>query len=149
MAGERAPDVERAWLQNTTTPEAATDYCRAAAELGAKAVSVMDVSLTPEVVATGRELGLVVYSWVRTLEVQDRVIAAGPDGDRDRLGRGRPGRLDRLARPRPEPAADQLPHDEADDRRAGHARRGCSGGRCPSPRRGCTTLSTNDGPPQR
>jgi hypothetical protein len=56
------------------------DYCRAAAELGANAVSVMDVSLTPEVVATGRELGLVVYSWVRKLEVQDQVIVSGPDG---------------------------------------------------------------------
>ena len=80
VAAERAPDVERAWLQNTTTSEAAMGYCRAAAELGAKAVSVMDVSLTPEVVATGRGLGLVVYSWVRTLEVQEKVIATGPDG---------------------------------------------------------------------
>ena len=80
VAAARAPDVERAWLQNTTTPPSAMDYCRAAAELGAKAVSVMDVSLTPEVVATGRGLGLVVYSWVRKLEVQDQVIASGPDG---------------------------------------------------------------------
>jgi glycerophosphoryl diester phosphodiesterase len=80
VAATRAPDIERAWLQNTKTPEAATAYCRAAAELGAKAVSVMDVSLTPEVLATGRDLGLVVYSWVRTLDVQDRVIATGPDG---------------------------------------------------------------------
>jgi glycerophosphoryl diester phosphodiesterase len=80
VAAERAPAIERAWLQNTKTPDAAADYCRAAAELGAKAVSVMDISLTPEVVATGHDLGLVVYSWVRTLEVQDAVIAAGPDG---------------------------------------------------------------------
>jgi glycerophosphoryl diester phosphodiesterase len=80
VASARAPDVERAWLHNTKTPEAAADYCRAAASLGAKAVSVMDVSLTPDVVATGHELGLVVYSWVRTLDVQDTVIAAGPDG---------------------------------------------------------------------
>jgi glycerophosphoryl diester phosphodiesterase len=80
VAAERAPGVERAWLQNTKTPAAAADYCRAAADLGATAVSVMDVSLTPEVVAAGHDLGLVVYSWVRTLDVQDTVIAAGPDG---------------------------------------------------------------------
>jgi hypothetical protein len=80
VAAERAPELERAWLQNTTTTEAALAYCRAAADLGAKAVSVMDVSLTPEVIATGHELGLVVYSWVRTLDVQDGVIACGPDG---------------------------------------------------------------------
>jgi glycerophosphoryl diester phosphodiesterase len=80
VAEERAQEVERAWLKDTTTPEAAESYCRDAAALGADAVSVMDVSLTPEVVATGHELGLVVYSWVRTLEVQAAVIAAGPDG---------------------------------------------------------------------
>ncbi len=80
VAAERAPAVERAWLQNTTTPDAAMAYCRDAAALGAAAVSVMDVSLTPEVVSAGHDLGLVVYSWVRTLEVQPSVIAAGPDG---------------------------------------------------------------------
>jgi glycerophosphoryl diester phosphodiesterase len=80
VAAERAPGVQRAWLKNTTTPVAAIQYCRDAAELGADAVSVMDVSLTSEVVTAGHDLGLVVYSWVRTLDAQATVIAAGPDG---------------------------------------------------------------------
>jgi glycerophosphoryl diester phosphodiesterase len=80
VAAERAPQVERAWLQNTETPDAALAYLREAAAIGADAVSVMDVSLTAGVVAVGHDLGLVVYSWVRTLEVQPTVVAAGPDG---------------------------------------------------------------------
>jgi glycerophosphoryl diester phosphodiesterase len=80
VAEERAPQVERAWLQNTTTPDATAAYCRNAVAVGAHAVSVMDLSLTPEVVAIGHDLGLVVYSWVRTLEAQPAAIAAGPDG---------------------------------------------------------------------
>jgi glycerophosphoryl diester phosphodiesterase len=80
VARERAPSIERAWLQNSETPEAAAAYCREAAALGVDAVSVMDVALTPEVLALGHDEGLVVYSWVRTLEAQPGVIAAGPDG---------------------------------------------------------------------
>jgi len=80
-AAERlAPDAERAYLRNTETEEAAIAYCADAAAMRAKAVSIMDVSLTPAVVAAGHDLGLVVYSWVRTLAAQDAVIAAGPDG---------------------------------------------------------------------
>jgi glycerophosphoryl diester phosphodiesterase len=80
VAADRAPGVQRAWLQNTETEAAAIAYCRDAAALGADAVSVMDVSLTPAVVEAGHDLGLVVYSWVRTLDIQERVIGAGPDG---------------------------------------------------------------------
>jgi glycerophosphoryl diester phosphodiesterase len=80
VAKERAPGVQRAWLQNTETETDAIAYCREAAALGADAVSVMDVSLTSAVVEAGHDLGLVVYSWVRTLEIQPKVIAAGPDG---------------------------------------------------------------------
>jgi len=80
VAAERAPGVQRAWLKNTETEEDAIAYCRDAADLGADAVSVMDVSLTPAVVDAGHDLGLVVYSWARTLEIQPTVIAAGPDG---------------------------------------------------------------------
>lgn len=79
-AAERAPAAPRAWLKNTTDPDAAAAYCQEAATLGATAVSVMDVSLTPAVVAAGHDLGLTVFSWVRTLDVQEQVIAARPDG---------------------------------------------------------------------
>jgi hypothetical protein len=74
-----APGQERAWLQNTTTEDAALAYLRRAGEVGATAVSVMDVSLTAEVVRAGHDLGLRVNSWVRTLAVQDRVLDQGPD----------------------------------------------------------------------
>ena len=74
-----APGQERAWLQNTETEEAALAYLRRAGEVGATAVSVMDVSLTTDVVRAGHDLGLRVNSWVRTLAIQDRVLAAGPD----------------------------------------------------------------------
>jgi hypothetical protein len=40
---------------------------------------VMDVSLTPEVVRAGHDLGLRVNSWVRTLAVQHRVLECEPD----------------------------------------------------------------------
>jgi hypothetical protein len=80
VAGEQASGAERAWLKNTETEADAIAYCRDAAALGADAVSVMDVSLTKAVVEAGHDLGLVVYSWVRTLEIQATVIEAGPDG---------------------------------------------------------------------
>lgn len=79
VAARRAPENERAWLQNTHTEEAATEYLHRAVALGANAVSVMDVSLTDEVVAWGHDLGLTVNSWVRTLDVQEQVLAARPD----------------------------------------------------------------------
>jgi hypothetical protein len=79
VARRRAPAQERAWLQNTETPDAALAYLRRAGEVGATAVSVMDVSLTAEVVQAGHDLGLRVNSWVRTLAIQDRVLAHGPD----------------------------------------------------------------------
>ena len=79
VALRRAPDRERAWLQNTETEDAALAYLRRAGEVGATAVSVMDVSLTREVVRAGHDLGLRVNSWVRTLAVQDRVLACEPD----------------------------------------------------------------------
>lgn len=79
VAARRAPDNERAWLQNTHTEEAAKAYLHRAVGLGANAVSVMDVSLTDEVVAWGHELGLTVNSWVRTLDVQETVLAERPD----------------------------------------------------------------------
>ncbi|HEX7132783.1 MAG TPA: glycerophosphodiester phosphodiesterase [Iamia sp.] len=79
VARRRAPAQERAWLQNTETEEAALAYLRRAGEVGATAVSVMDVSLTTEVVRAGHDLGLRVNSWVRTLDVQDRVLACAPD----------------------------------------------------------------------
>ena len=125
------------------------DYCRAAAELGAKAVSVMDVSLTPEVVATGRGLGLVVYSWVRNLEVQDQVIASRSRRHRDRLGQRGPGldSLDQLARaqslrPISFHMTKQMIADPAIPTRVFWRN-------VPQPSPGITTLSTNDGPPQR
>ncbi|HEV7722354.1 MAG TPA: glycerophosphodiester phosphodiesterase [Iamia sp.] len=79
VARRVAPGQERAWLQNTETEEAALAYLRRASEVGATAVSVMDVSLTTDVVRAGHDLGLRVNSWVRTLAVQDRVLAAAPD----------------------------------------------------------------------
>ncbi len=79
VARRRAPDRERAWLQNTETEEAALAYLRRAGEVGATAVSVMDVSLTKDVVQAGHDLGLRVNSWVRTLDIQDRVLACEPD----------------------------------------------------------------------
>lgn len=79
VAARRAPAQERAWLQNTETEAAALAYLRRAAEVGATAVSIMDVSLTAEVVRAGHDLGLRVNSWVRTLAIQDRVIACRPD----------------------------------------------------------------------
>lgn len=80
VAARRAPANERAWLHNTRTEAAALAYLRDAVAADATAVSVMDVSLTAGVVAAGHDLGLTVHSWVRSLEVQDRVIACGPDG---------------------------------------------------------------------
>lgn len=80
VAADRAPGNERAWLHNTRTEASALAYLRDAVDVGATAVSVMDVSLTTGVVAAGHDLGLTVHSWVRSLEVQDRVIACGPDG---------------------------------------------------------------------
>ncbi len=79
VAGRRAGGQERAWLQNTETPDAALAYLRRAGEVGATAVSVMDVSLTADVVRAGHDLGLRVNSWVRTLAVQERVLACEPD----------------------------------------------------------------------
>lgn len=79
VALRRAPTRERAWLHNTETEAAALAYLRRAGEVGATAVSVMDVSLTPEVVRVGHDLGLRVNSWVRTREIQDRVLACEPD----------------------------------------------------------------------
>jgi glycerophosphoryl diester phosphodiesterase len=79
VARKRAPTQERAWLQNTETEDAALAYLRRAGEVGATAVSVMDVSLTREVVRAGHDLGLRVNSWVRTLAIQDRVLACEPD----------------------------------------------------------------------
>jgi len=75
-----APDVERAYLKNTLTESSAIAYCKEAADLGANAVSIMDISLTPKVVEAGHDLGLVVYAWVRKLASQEKVIASGPDG---------------------------------------------------------------------
>lgn len=80
VARRRAPANERAWLHNTRTAEAAVGYLRRATEVGATAVSVMDVSLTAEVVEAGHDLGLTVHSWVRSRDVQDRVIDCVPDG---------------------------------------------------------------------
>lgn len=80
VARRRAPGNERAWLHNTVREGAALAYLRRATEVGATAVSVMDVSLTPKVVEAGHDLGLTVHSWVRTRAVQDRVLDCGPDG---------------------------------------------------------------------
>lgn len=80
VAAEQAPGVGRAWLHNTETEAAALQYLDDAVAAGATQVSVMDISLTPAVVAAGHERGLTVFSWVRTLGVQDQVIDAGPDG---------------------------------------------------------------------
>lgn len=80
VAVHRAPAEERAWLQNTHTEADALAYARDAVTEGATAISVMDVSLTPAVVACGHDLGLTVHSWVRSLAIQDRVLACQPDG---------------------------------------------------------------------
>ncbi len=78
-ARRRAPANERAWLHDTRTVAAALGYVRRASEVGATAISVTDVSLTPEVVRAGHDLGLTVNSWVRTRAVQERVLDCGPD----------------------------------------------------------------------
>ena len=79
VARRAAPGCERAWLHDTRVEAAALGYLRRASEVGATAVSVTDVSLTPEVVRAGHELGLRVTSWVRTRAVQERVLDCGPD----------------------------------------------------------------------
>jgi glycerophosphoryl diester phosphodiesterase len=79
VARRGAPRCERAFLHNTSTEGAALAYLRRATEVGATAVSVMDVSLTPEVVAAAHDLGLRVTSWVRTRAAQERVLGCGPD----------------------------------------------------------------------
>ena len=96
VARRRAPANEAAWLHDTRWERAALGYVRRAGEVGATAISVTDVSLTPEVVRAGHDLGLVVNSWVRTRAVQERVLDCEPDsvvtdwvGDALRhLGRG-------------------------------------------------------------
>jgi hypothetical protein len=80
VAAVHAPGNQRAWLQNTETEEAALTYVAQAHALGATAVSIMDVSLTPAVVARGHALGLTVHSWVRTLGAQADVLRCEPDG---------------------------------------------------------------------
>lgn len=80
VARRRAPANEAAWLHNTVRESAALAYLRRATEVGATAVSVMDVSLTPKVVEAGHDLGLTVHAWVRTRDVQDRVLDCRPDG---------------------------------------------------------------------
>lgn len=80
VAARRAPTCERAWLHNTRTEAAALRYLHRAGEVGATAVSVMDISLTPTVVAAGHDIGLTVHSWVRTRAIQERVLASEPDG---------------------------------------------------------------------
>lgn len=79
-AAERAPANERALLRNTVGPEKTLAYLRDAASLGATAVSVMDVSVSAEVVRAAHDLGLTIYAWVRTAEAHGAVIDAGPDG---------------------------------------------------------------------
>ncbi len=79
VARRDAPTCERAFLRNTVTEQAALAYLRQATELDATAVSVMDVSLSPAVVAAGHDLGLRVNSWIRTRAVQERVLQCGPD----------------------------------------------------------------------
>ena len=79
VARRRAPANEAAWLHDTRWERAALGYVRRAGEVGATAISVTDVSLTPEVVRAGHDLGLVVNSWVRTRAVQERVLDCEPD----------------------------------------------------------------------
>ncbi|NLV54957.1 MAG: glycerophosphodiester phosphodiesterase [Acidimicrobiales bacterium] len=80
VAAAEAPGGERAFLRNTETEAAALAYLDDAVAVGATAVSVMDVSLTPAVVAAGHERGLTVHCWVRTLDAQAPVLACRPDG---------------------------------------------------------------------
>lgn len=91
-----APDQQRALLRNTSTPESTMQYLRDAAAKGANAVSVMDISVSDEVVHAAHDLGLWVNAWVRTLDVQDNVLSHAPDSivtdwvvqARDRLNAG-------------------------------------------------------------
>lgn len=80
VARRRAPANETAFLRNTLQEASALGYVRQASEVGATAVSVMDISLTTTVMEAGHDLGLTVYSWVRSRAVQDRILDCGPDG---------------------------------------------------------------------
>ncbi len=79
VAGRRAPANERAWLHDTREERASLGYVRRASEVGANAISVTDVGLTPEVVQAGHDLGLTVNAWARTRAAQARVLDCGPD----------------------------------------------------------------------
>lgn len=80
VARRRAPANERAWLHNTKVESSALAYLQRASDVGATAVSIMDVSLTRKVVEVGHDLGLTVHSWVRSRDIQDRVLDCAPDG---------------------------------------------------------------------
>lgn len=79
LARERAPQCQRALLHNTVIESRALRYLDNAARVGATAVSIMDISLTPRVVEEGRELGLFVNCWVRSAKIQPRILAMEPD----------------------------------------------------------------------
>lgn len=76
---DRAPHNQRALLHNTVTEARALRYVENAARVGANAVSVMDISLTPRVVRRAHELDLFVNCWVRVHRHQAKVIACSPD----------------------------------------------------------------------
>lgn len=79
IALQRAPDRQRALLHNTVLESRALRYLENAARIGANAVSVMDISLTPKVVERGHQLGLFVNCWVRSEKIQPEILACGPD----------------------------------------------------------------------
>lgn len=79
LAAREAPQCQRALLHNTVIEWRALRYLEWAARVGATAVSVMDISLTPKVVERGHELGLFVNCWVRSDKIQPKVLACEPD----------------------------------------------------------------------
>lgn len=79
LASREAPDCQRALLHNTVIEWRALRYLEWAARVGATAVSVMDISLTPKVVERGHELGLFVNCWVRSAKIQPKVLECAPD----------------------------------------------------------------------
>ena len=74
------PAVERALLRNTRRRSEHLDYLDDAVACGAHAVSVLHHALTPDILTSAHDRGLVVYTWLRSTEEHHDHADADVDG---------------------------------------------------------------------
>lgn len=77
---KEAPQIETSLLRDRTDPEGLAAFLADATAFGAHGISGHWAAINPQFVAEAHSRKLKVYSWIRTLDVVERKVAAGLDG---------------------------------------------------------------------